>query len=93
VYCVSDKYSGGWSGDWIEHSFTLELRERGKYGFLPPTGFIVPVGEELWSGILVLVNHVIANDWQYDAGAATTSPGGARHNDTMSMSVSMWSLR
>jgi len=46
VYCVSGKYSGG-SGDWIEHSFTLELRERGKYGFLPPTGFIVPVGEEL----------------------------------------------
>ena len=66
VYRVSDKFSGG-LGDWargvagINDSFEIELRDRGRYGFLLPVSYIEPVGEEMWSAVQVLASHVVTN--------------------------------
>ncbi|XP_064487468.1 carboxypeptidase B-like [Ornithodoros turicata] len=59
--------SGG-SDDWahgeahIPFSYTVELRDKGRYGFMLPREQIIPTGEETWAGIkamlLELVNKV-----------------------------------
>ena len=52
----TDKNSGG-SKDYtygalnIKYSFALELRDRGRYGFLLPANQIVPTGMETFEGI------------------------------------------
>ena len=49
--------AGGTSYDWakgaagVKYSYTIELRDRGQYGFLLPRRYIVPVCEETWQGI------------------------------------------
>ncbi|XP_076358196.1 carboxypeptidase B-like isoform X2 [Tachypleus tridentatus] len=51
--------SGG-SVDWafgragIKYSYTLELRDTGKYGFFLPANQIIPSGEELWTAVKAL---------------------------------------
>jgi len=89
MYCgVSDTFSGG-SGDWargvagIKYSFEVELRDRGELGFVLPTSFIQPVGEEAWSAVQVLATHIVterSNDSsaEFDTCRRLTTPGLTR---------------
>ncbi|OQR69887.1 carboxypeptidase A2-like [Tropilaelaps mercedesae] len=57
--------SGG-SDDWahgvamIPYSYTIELRDDGRYGFILPTSHIIPTGEETWAGVKVLLQELIS---------------------------------
>ncbi|XP_033208197.1 carboxypeptidase B-like isoform X1 [Belonocnema kinseyi] len=54
----------GASDDWakgaarIKYSFTLELRDGGRYGFLLPATQIVPTARETWAGIRAIARLV-----------------------------------
>ncbi|XP_010706545.1 carboxypeptidase A1-like [Meleagris gallopavo] len=53
--------SGG-TIDWtynqgIKYSFTFELRDTGRYGFLLPASQIVPTAEETWKALEVIMAH------------------------------------
>ncbi|KFP99805.1 Carboxypeptidase A1, partial [Leptosomus discolor] len=53
--------SGG-TIDWtynqgIKYSFTFELRDTGRYGFLLPAKQIVPTAQETWLGLKVIMLH------------------------------------
>lgn len=39
----------------VKHTFALELRDTGKYGFLLPADQITPSGEETWAGIIAAI--------------------------------------
>ncbi|KFP28346.1 Carboxypeptidase A1, partial [Colius striatus] len=59
--------SGG-SIDWaynqgIKYSFTFELRDTGRYGFLLPSSQIIPTAQETWLGLKVILEH--ARDHPY----------------------------
>jgi len=77
AYIVSDEFSGG-AGDWargvagIKYSFEIELRDRGQKGFLLPTRYILPVGDEMWSAVRVLTTHIVA-EMRHEL--AVTTPG------------------
>ncbi|XP_047579425.1 carboxypeptidase B2 isoform X1 [Lutra lutra] len=56
----------GGSDDWIydlgiKYSFTIELRDKGKYGFLLPESYIRPTCTEALAAISKIVEHVIKN--------------------------------
>ena len=77
MYRVSDKFSGGF-GDWargvagMNYSFELELRDRGRYGFMLPVNYTEPVGEEMWSAVKVLASHITTNfNFTQDGGGAS----------------------
>ena len=59
----SDQNSGG-SKDYtygelgIKYSFALELRDRGRYGFMLPANQIVPTGIETFEGIKVMAREM-----------------------------------
>jgi len=59
----ADAATGG-SYDWakgkegIKYSYTIELRDKGRYGFMLPANQIVPTGEETWAGIRSAVREV-----------------------------------
>ena len=42
----------------IKYSFSLELRDRGQYGFFLPRSQIVPTAEETFTGILAMANEI-----------------------------------
>jgi len=50
---ITDVASGG-ASDWalgaanVDYSYSMELRDTGRYGFLLPPRFIEPVGVETW---------------------------------------------
>ncbi|XP_072190893.1 carboxypeptidase A1-like [Excalfactoria chinensis] len=53
--------SGG-TIDWtynqgIKYSFTFELRDSGRYGFLLPASQIVPTAQETWKALEVIMEH------------------------------------
>ncbi|XP_007436049.1 carboxypeptidase A1 [Python bivittatus] len=53
--------SGG-TVDWtydqgIKYSYTFELRDAGRYGFLLPADQIVPTAEETWLALMVIMEH------------------------------------
>jgi murein tripeptide amidase MpaA len=56
--------SSGTSVDYVQdvikadYSYTLELRDQGKTGFVLPPEQILPAGEETWAGIKWLVAHL-----------------------------------
>lgn len=57
----SDQASGG-TIDWtynqgIKYSFTFELRDTGRYGFLLPAKQIVPTAQETWLALKVIMLH------------------------------------
>ncbi|XP_077593763.1 carboxypeptidase A1-like isoform X3 [Stigmatopora nigra] len=57
--------SGG-STDWaynngIKYSFTLELRDTGRYGLLLPANQIIPTAEEAWLALMVIMDHTSKN--------------------------------
>lgn len=56
-----DQASGG-TIDWtynqgIKYSFTFELRDTGRYGFLLPASQIVPTAQETWKALEVIMAH------------------------------------
>ncbi|XP_012270225.1 carboxypeptidase B-like isoform X2 [Orussus abietinus] len=57
----------GASDDWakaiagIKYSYTMELRDRGTYGFLLPASQIVPTAREAWAGIRAIARLVASN--------------------------------
>lgn len=58
--------ASGSSADWaydeanVPCSFALELRDQGQFGFLLPANQIKPVAEEMWAGLTVMADAVIA---------------------------------
>lgn len=52
--------AAGASPDWVyqelgvKYSYLVELRDRGRRGFLLPPDQIVPSGEELWEALKVI---------------------------------------
>ncbi|EEC19775.1 carboxypeptidase T, putative [Ixodes scapularis] len=46
----------------VKHSFVIELRDRGLFGFILPREFINPTGEELFSGVKAVAFHVMKKD-------------------------------
>ncbi|XP_058794270.1 carboxypeptidase A2-like [Phymastichus coffea] len=50
----------GSSDDWakaiagVKNAFTMELRDRGRYGFLLPAAQIIPTARETWAGVRVI---------------------------------------
>jgi len=85
VHCDSDEFSGGF-GDWargvagIRYSFELELRDRGRFGFLLPTNYIEPVGAEAWSAVRVLSTHIVT-ERMTTVPDVVPAPGGAALTD------------
>jgi len=57
--------SSGSSRDWAKGSglfkyvYTIELRDKGQYGFVLPPAQIIPTGLETWKGLLVIANYLI----------------------------------
>ncbi|XP_030166809.1 carboxypeptidase B2 [Lynx canadensis] len=56
----------GGSDDWIydlgiKYSFTIELRDKGKYGFLLPERYIKPTCTEALAAVSKIAGHVIKN--------------------------------
>ncbi|XP_077168751.1 carboxypeptidase B2 [Paroedura picta] len=56
----------GGSDDWaydlgIKYSFTFELRDTGRYGFLLPQSFIKPTCSEALTGVKIIASHVLNN--------------------------------
>ncbi|XP_043264930.1 carboxypeptidase B-like [Colletes gigas] len=56
---ASDDWAKGVAG--IKYAYTLELRDRGTYGFLLPATQIVPTAREIWAGIRTIVRLVTCN--------------------------------
>jgi len=60
---MPDAATGG-SYDWakgvagIKYSYTIELRDRGNYGFLLPISQVVPTGVETWAGLQAAVEEM-----------------------------------
>ncbi|XP_004707874.1 carboxypeptidase A1 [Echinops telfairi] len=57
------KASGG-TIDWtyeqgIKYSFTFELRDTGRYGFLLPASQILPTAQETWLALQVIMEHTL----------------------------------
>jgi len=67
VPVFADENSGG-SKDYtygalkIKYSFALELRDRGRYGFLLPANQIVPTARETFEGIKAMAKAMTLND-------------------------------
>jgi len=57
--------AAGASDDWYKgslgsrFSFTTELRDTGRYGFILPAEQIIPSGEEMWAGFEVVINKIL----------------------------------
>ncbi|NXM30797.1 CBPA1 Carboxypeptidase, partial [Oxyruncus cristatus] len=47
----------------IKYSFTFELRDTGRYGFLLPATQIVPTAEETWLALKVIMEHARDNTY------------------------------
>lgn len=65
TFFILDLSSGG-SDDWaydtgIKYSFTFELRDTGKYGFILPESEIVETCEETMLAVKYIANHVLNN--------------------------------
>ena len=58
--------ASGSSMDWalgvanIPYSYTLELRDKGRHGFILPRSEIIPTGEETWAGVKVFMQELIS---------------------------------
>lgn len=55
----SDDWAKGVAG--IKYAYTVELRDRGTYGFLLPATQIVPTAREIWAGIRAISRLVTCN--------------------------------
>ncbi len=68
IFFCTDEASG-FSIDWsyaklkAKYSYCVELRDRGKYGFLLPEDQIIPTGEECYAAIKVVTNWVLDENY------------------------------
>ena len=46
------------SGENIFHSYTLELRDTGAFGFILPADQIIPTAEETWAGLKAFIQAI-----------------------------------
>lgn len=53
----SDDWAKGKAG--IKYSYTVELRDKGRYGFLLPSTQIIPTGRETFAAIKAIVKSII----------------------------------
>lgn len=53
---ASDDYAKGVAG--IKYSYTVELRDKGNYGFLLPPKEIIPTGIETFEAFKVIMEYV-----------------------------------
>ncbi|XP_069318226.1 carboxypeptidase A1 [Eulemur rufifrons] len=56
--------ASGSSVDWtynqgIKYSFTFELRDTGRYGFLLPASQIIPTAQETWLALLTIIEYTL----------------------------------
>jgi hypothetical protein len=54
---MSDHIYGAYG---VVYSYSAELRDTGKYGFLLPPDQIVPSGEEVFEGIKAIANQILS---------------------------------
>ncbi|KAM8892254.1 carboxypeptidase A5 isoform 1-T2 [Spinachia spinachia] len=59
--------SGG-TVDWtynqgIKYSFTFELRDTGRYGFILPAKQIIPTAQETWLALMAIMEHTLKNPY------------------------------
>lgn len=62
IYTTIYQASGN-TVDWtynqgIKYSYTFELRDTGRYGFLLPASQIVPTAQETWAALMTIMAHV-----------------------------------
>ncbi|KFU85176.1 Carboxypeptidase A1 [Chaetura pelagica] len=58
----------GTATDWaydqgVKYSFTMELRDTGRYGFLLPSNQILPTATETWPALLDIMVHVLEHPY------------------------------
>ncbi|NWS49371.1 CBPA1 Carboxypeptidase, partial [Probosciger aterrimus] len=63
IYTTIYQASGA-TVDWtynqgIKYSFTFELRDTGRYGFLLPANQIIPTAQETWLALKVIMQHTL----------------------------------
>ena len=62
---VFSDIASGSSADWalgvakIPYSYSVELRDTGRYGFLLPRELILPTAEEIWAFHVAVARYVI----------------------------------
>lgn len=64
---LSDQASGG-TIDWtynqgIKYSYTFELRDTGRYGFILPANQILPTAKETWLALMAIMDHTFKNPY------------------------------
>ncbi|CAM4511512.1 unnamed protein product [Lepidochelys kempii] len=60
----ADGITVDWSYDnGIKYSYTFELRDTGRYGFLLPASQIIPTAEETWLALMKIMEHVWDNPY------------------------------
>ncbi|XP_037374203.1 carboxypeptidase A1 [Talpa occidentalis] len=67
VYTTIYQASGN-TVDWtysqgIKYSYTFELRDTGRHGFLLPASQIVPTAQETWLALLTIMEHVVTHPY------------------------------
>eukprot|EP00057_Strongylocentrotus_purpuratus_P023522 XP_011677996.1 PREDICTED: carboxypeptidase B [Strongylocentrotus purpuratus] len=55
-YDPTSKFKGGLGA---KYSYTVELRDKGEYGFLLPENQIQPVGEEIYAGVRAIGDYIL----------------------------------
>ncbi|KAK1169071.1 carboxypeptidase A1-like isoform X1 [Acipenser oxyrinchus oxyrinchus] len=60
--------ASGTTADWgylngIKYSFTFELRDTGRYGFLLPAEQIIPTAQETWLALMKIMEHARDNPY------------------------------
>lgn len=66
VKCLLNEYffSEGGADDWakgsarIKYTYTIELRDTGRYGFILPSSFIIPTAKESLAAIKAIAEEV-----------------------------------
>ncbi len=67
ISLLSDQ-ADGITIDWtyeqgIKYSYTFELRDTGRYGFLLPANQIIPTAEETWLALMAIMEHTNNNPY------------------------------
>ncbi|XP_046889914.1 carboxypeptidase A1-like [Hypomesus transpacificus] len=47
----------------IKYSYTFELRDTGRYGFILPANQIIPTAKETWLALMAIMEHINANTY------------------------------
>jgi len=64
---IVDQASGS-TVDWtynqgIKYSYTFELRDTGRYGFILPANQIIPTAQETWLALMAMMDHTLKNPY------------------------------